>query len=449
MSTEVWFRNPHNYVRELAEVLGPDQPLIVWDRGILVKKLIDPVKHAKIYFGENTTARILCVGPQGTAELDKDHGLDRPLAVYPTWEYGEDFGILEEMCASPIGEDIDACSADVPKDERPVIGQEHRVVITNLPNAQQAANRPFYRHLMELQEENSHCTIMLHGSYSYRIMFGHGFGAADVEPRSDAANGKVHLPNGRILAYARTVQHQQWVNVVGMSVTDLKEPKNRCKFNIRSAMWAGEYFMEQVKFKSQGQHEVDYDSPHTIPATTAAVRSRNVLEAVQTGDKINCDTCSLQETCKYYREGSACTLPGAETTALVAKFQSRDSGHIIDGLGVVLGAQIKRLQRGMDTEEELEVLDPEVTKIMNQVFQNGKTLAKLVDPNLSKPLVQINGVNGGGGSRQEVVASVFRALEAQGFSRDQITDSMFEATLAKMYPELVQKAPMREIEATG
>jgi hypothetical protein len=447
VTTEVWFRNPHNYVRELAEVLGPNQPQIVWDRGILVKKLIDPVKHAKIYFGDNTNARILCVGPQGTAELDRDNGLDHPVAVYPTWEYGEDFGILEEMVSSPIGEDVDACSADVPRDERPVIGQEHRVVITNLPNAQQAVNRPFYRHLMELQEENSHCIIMLHGSYSFRIMFGQGMGAADAEPRTDAASGRVILPNGRILPYARTVSHQQWVNLLGFSVTDLKEPKSRCKFNIKSAMWAGEHFMEEIKFKSQGAHDVDYDSPHTVPATTAAVRSRNVLEAIATGDKINCDSCSLSETCKYYREGSVCTLPGAETKSLVDKFKSRDSGHIIDGLGVVLGAQVERLKRGMDIEEEMEVLDPEVTRIMNQIFQNGKSLAKLVDPNLTKPLVQINNGHGGGGSRQEVVASVVRALEAQGFKREAITPEMFQATMLEMYPHL--KDSPAAIEATG
>ena len=445
--TEVWFRNPHNYVRELAEVLGPgDQPMIVWDRGILVKKLIDPVKHAKIYFGENRDFRILCVGPQGTAELDKDHGLDHPLAVYPTWEYGEDFQILEEMVSSPIGEDIDACSADVPKDERPVIGQEHRVVITNLPNAQLAANRPFYRHLMELQEENSHCTMMLHGSYSFRIMFGHGLAACDVEPRSDAANGKVVLPSGKVIAYARTISHQQWVNLLGFSVTDLKEPKNRCKFNIKSAIWAGEYYNEEIKFKTQGAHDVDYDSPVTIPPTTSAVRSSNVLEAVQTGDKINCDSCSLNETCKYYREGSVCTLPGAETNSLARLFQSRDSGHIIDGLGVVLGAQVQRLKRGMDMEEELEILDPEVSKIMNQIFANGKSLAKLVDPNLSKPLVQINNGGGSGGSRQEIVASVVRALEQDGFTREQITPEMFQTTMLRMYPHL-DNAPA--IEATG
>jgi hypothetical protein len=108
---------------------------------------------------------------------------------------------------------------------------------------------------------------------------------------------------------------------------------------------------------------------------------------------------------------------------------------------------VERLKRGMDIEEEMEVLDPEVTRIMNQIFQNGKSLAKLVDPNLTKPLVQINNGHGGGGSRQEVVASVVRALEAQGFKREAITPEMFQATMLEMYPHL--KDSPAAIEATG
>lgn len=431
--TEVWFRNPHNYVKELAEVGGPFR--VVWDRGILVKKRIDPVIHAKLYFGTDADFEILCVGSQGTAHLDADHNLDRPLAVYPTWEYGENFQILEEMVSSPIGLDADACSADVPLDERPVVGQPHRVVVTNLPNAQIGANRPFYRHLRELQEEYPDCNIMLHGSYSYRVMFGMGFGSADVEPRTAAANGKVTLPNGKELAYARTVSQLQWVNLMGMSVTDLKVPRDRCIFNIKGAIWAGEHFNEDVRFKSQGQVEVDPNSPvTTLPVVKSGFKA-NASLVKQEGDMVTCDTCSLANTCKLYREGAVCSVQGSETNVLAKMFQSRDSGRIIDGLGTILAAQTDRLQRGMESEEEFGELDPEVTKIMNQLFQNGVKLAKLVDPTLNKPLVSIN--NGAAGAvasanPKELGAAVVRALEDQGIPRHEITPAMFENMLLKM-----------------
>lgn len=431
--TEVWFRNPHNYVKELAEVGGPYN--VVWDRGMLVKKNIEPVIHAKLYFGVNAEFNILCVGPQGSAHLDKDHGLDNPLAVYPTWEYGENFNILEEMVSSPIGLDTDACSADVPRDERPVLGQPHTVVVTNLPNAQLSANRPFYRHLRELQEEYPNCKILLHGSYSFRIMFGMGFGAADVDPRTDAANGKVTLPNGKNLAFARTTGHMQWVNHMGMKITDLKVPQQRCIFNIKAAKWAGEHFGSDINFKSRGSVEnVDTTSPVTNLPTTQRFTSTSQIEK-QEGDMVSCDSCSLSDTCKQYREGAVCSVQGSETSALSKMFQSRDSDRIIDGLGAILAAQTNRLERGMESEEEFGELDPEVTKMMNSLFANGVKLAKLVNPNLTKPLVQIN--NGAAGAvananPKEITAAVVRALEDSGVRREDITPDLFQAMLIKM-----------------
>lgn len=434
--TELWFRNPHNYVRELAEV-GPMQGepyRIAWDRGLLVKKRIDPIMHAKVYFGEHSDFEILCIGAQGSVHLNKEFpSMERPKAVYPTWKFGENFNILEEMVSSPIGEDLEACAdVSIPPDERPVIGQEHRVIITNLPNATAGASRPFYKHLSELQEEYPECKIYLHGSYSYRVQFGMGFASADVECRTTAANGKVDMPNGKVLAYARTVNQLQWVNLMGMSVTDLKEPRMRCIFNIRSAMWAAEHFNENHKFKSQGQVEVDPDSPITVLPTTTRVSSLPVVSA-QPGDKTVCDSCSLSDSCKYYREGAVCSLPGSTTSPLAKIFQSRSSDKIIDGLGTIVAAQVNRLEKGMEIEEEDDILDPEVSKMLNSVFKNGVTLAKLVDPTLTKPTVQVNGAAiVAGANPREMAAAVMRALELEGFSRDQVTPEMFENKMREM-----------------
>jgi hypothetical protein len=299
-----------------------------------------------------------------------------------------------------------------------------------------SANRSFYRHLAELQEEYPNCNITLHGSYSYRIMFGMGFGSADVEPRDHAANGRVVLPNGKTMAYARTVGQLQWINLLNTSVVDLKQPRNRCIFNIRSAIWAGEHFTEDVLFKSRGKVDVDPTSPVTKVPTTASKKftTKEILERTE-GDMINCDTCTLADGCKLYREGAVCTVKGSETSPLAELFKSRDSGRIIDGLGTILAAQTKRLEMGMETEEDLEVLDPEVTKIMNQLFTNGVKLAKLINPNLTKPLVQIN--NGKAGAvaaadPKQLAAEVIRALEAQGIPRESITTEMFEGMMMKM-----------------
>lgn len=422
--TEVWFRNPHNYIRELVEAEAPFR--VAWDRGTLVKRRIDPIAHAEVYFGKDTDFDVLAIGPQGTAHLDANHTLAKPKAVYPTWEFGENFNILEEMVSSPIGMDPDACMADVPLDERPVVGQDHRVVVTNLPNAQVASSRSFYRHLAELQEEYPECTLHLHGSYSYRVMFGMGFGAADVEPRTDAASGRVVLPNGKTLAYARTVGHIQWINLLGTSVTDLKNPKPRCIFNIKSALWASENWGKEINFASRGSVDVDPDDPNPPTPTTKSHMSK--FQVGEDGDKITCDTCSLQDSCKHYRDGAVCSLPSSETSALAKAFNSRDSGKIIDGLGAVLAAQANRVERGMEAEDDLETLDPEVSKNLNSLFANGVKLAKLVDPTLSKPLVQINNgkaVQGAALDMKEVTAEIVRRLEAKGIKREDMTDQDF------------------------
>lgn len=429
--TEVWFRNPHTYVKELAEVGG--KQLVAWDRGLLVKRRIEPVAHAKLYFGVDNDFEILCIGAQGTAHLDKDHTLDNPKAVYPTWEYGEKFAILEEMVESPIGDDPSIIDLDLPPDQKPVPGQRHMVVITNPPNVNLAAHRPFYRQLRELQEEFSNCIIYLHGSYSYRTMFGMGLGAADVDPRTSAAKGRVDLPNGKQVSFASTMSYPQWINLLGMSVVELKIPRNRCMFNIKSAKWCGENFNSTDNFKTRGSVDVDPDSPRTIiPVTAATGRTGKDL---QEGDKITCDTCSLGDTCKQFRDGAVCSVNGSETSALAKMFQSRDGSKIIDGLGTILAAQTTRLERGMREEEDFGELDPEITKMMNALFANGVKLAKLVDPTLTKPMVQIN--NGSTGSvaqanPKQLTAEVVRALEDSGVKREDITAEMFEMMLVKM-----------------
>jgi hypothetical protein len=65
VSTEVWFRNPDTYIRELVEC-GVFQ--IAWDRGYLVKRKVDPIKHAELYYGQAYPWRVLAIGPQGSAE---------------------------------------------------------------------------------------------------------------------------------------------------------------------------------------------------------------------------------------------------------------------------------------------------------------------------------------------------------------------------------------------
>lgn len=434
MSTEVWFRNPYNYIRELVEVGHLN---IAWDRGILVKRGIEPIKFA-MTFCSGMDYRILTIGNQGSAEYRPGTDWTHPVAVYPTWSYGEDSIILEEMMEHPLGEDEEACNDDtVRDDERPVLGQPHRVIITDMPNAQSGTGRNFLRYLKILQEDHPECIIHVHGLYGWKTAFGLGFGAADVQPRDAAQKGRVHLPAGQVEKFERVVQKPQWAAALGFKPADLENPKQRCIFNIKSAIWAGEHYTELFKFKTQHGGSVDYqssDADFTPEETAVAVRGK-----AQPGDKQVCDMCSLADKCKYYRSGAVCTVPGAEPVKLAQLFRTRDADQIINGLSMIVGAGAERLERTMQIEEDLGDFDPEVSKMMGQVFDQGVKLAKLLEPQRFSPgsKVQVNVGQGGAASistanPRELVKNIFRELEAQGIPRENITEDMIKGAMEAM-----------------
>lgn len=437
MATEVWFRNPDNYIRELVEC---SEYKIAWDRGLLVKKRIDPIVHAGLYFGQAFPWRVLLVGEQGTTEYRSGDAIDSPTAVYPTWGYGEDAELLEEIIALPVGKDPKICSdTRVGPELRPVLGQEHRVVVINPPIASSGPGRQFLRYLKELQEEYPDCIVHVHGLYGWKVAFGMGFRASDIDPRTPAQKGKVTVPAGREMKYEAVQKHPQWCQVLGFKPVDLIVPRNRCMYNIKSAVWAGQNYDELVKFRthrSKNDGAPDFDTPDQdyIPAQANSHVTRGMK--VGAGDQILCNTCSLQLDCKYFREGAVCSVPGAEPAPLARYFKTRDSDLIIDGLGILMAAQSRRLERGMQDEEVFEELSPEVTKLLNSLFDQGIKLAKLVDPALrSTPKVGVFlGTEGGpkANDPRQFVAAVVRELRGRGIPESEITPELIQSTLSGM-----------------
>ena len=439
MQTEVWFRNPDNYIRELVEC---NEHWIAWDRGLLVKKKIDPVLHALLYFGPAVKYRVLMVGEQGTCELRPGDTLDKPTAVYPTWEYGtDDLSLLEELLEKPVGNNmIFTNDKSVPADERPVWGQEHRVVITNLPALTTGPGRKILGILKTLQEDYPEAILHVHGLYGFRPAFGMGFKAADVEPRTAAQKGKLHMPHGREEKFERLDSNAQWLTMFGFTIGDMQVPRNRCMFNIKSARWAGENYNEIFNFKGRVVGaDVDTSTPqadYSLPENNR-VLMKNKLE-VQPGDKFACDSCSLSANCKYFRDGAVCTMPDSESKELAAFFKTRDSGQIIDGLAMIVQKGAARAERSLRIEEAVGDIDPDTTKLMGQVFDQGVKLAKLVDPALrAGPRVNVNVGSGGAasitsGNPRQLIAGAIRELEEQGFRRDQITQEMIAGLLEGM-----------------
>lgn len=427
--TEVWFRDPQLYVRESLE-LGVSR--FSWARKFLVYRKIDPMKYLSLHYGQVPFEYLIC-DDMGTQHWV--HNNPKPIAVYPTWLYGDDWAVLEELCTYEPGMDSEACNDErIPYNFRPKMGQQRRVVIMGAPSAVTGIGRKFYQVLSELQEDSPYVNIHIHGSMSFNIMFGLNFRSVDYDGRHYAHAGKIVLPNGKLAFPDSAEKIGPWVNVLGFTPGELSVPRNRCMFNMKSALWAAKHFKQELRFKYKRDRNETVDSESedanfTPPSTKSAIFLKRVTP--QDGDKFLCDTCSLQLNCRYFRTGSVCIVPDAEPQELASYFKTRDADSIIDGLGTLLAAQTRRLERGMSSEDTDDAkLDPEVTKILNSLFDRAVQLAKLVNPNLASPKVQINQQTINTGSPQQLMAAIMAELEARGIPRDQITPEMIESVLS-------------------
>lgn len=403
---------------------------VVWHQGRLIKRRVNPVAHAKMLFPANVDWRSMVVGAYGAVEYGPRSPSDRhPVAVYPTWHFGEPWERLIELCES----DRPGWPWDG-EDEwfRPRRGQGRRIVIVNWPGLNENIGKKFFGMLAELQEEYPETVIHLFEGRYFRAAFSFGLRAVDLEPLSDARFKRVHLPNGKLGHIDRIPQAQlQWIHMLGYSAADLHDPQMRIRFNIDSAMWAGKHFGEPENFRVQHSSDtVDPDAVHYAP--TPVKLSKGVRAVPIVGDKIACDHCSLFDRCKLARVGGVCTLPGSETAGLAKLFKTRDSERIVQGLGELMALQAERVEKAMGWEDEAGELDPELTKVLQSMMDGGVKLAKLVDPQLAQsgPKLAIQ-INSGAGPAQvtavnpaSLMAAIVRELEAGGIPRDQITPEM-------------------------
>lgn len=450
--SEVWFRDPLYFIKECAEALVPN---IVWNAGLLAKRAIDPQRYHNLHYATAVPYRIMVIYDTYTVELRPSSSPIAPTAVYPTWAYDiHTIADLEDLLQNPAGENKKACSDQrLHPSERPVLGQEHRIVVTRYPDGGTGPGRAFLATLHELQMKYPEAIIHLNGSWTWRIAFGMGFRSSDVDPRQEAINRKLILGSGRLIDYNQAIKHTQWVTLMNMTQGDLDDPSERIIFNIRSANWAAGNFLKTQNFKSRGEN-VPFDpmDVHHVPAATLTPFTGTPSPI--TGDKLQCDTCSLTLSCKYYRDGAACGLPKAEPMVTLGDHfrvgGTRDVNTLIEGIGMAMKMEADRIVQAREKEiEEFDEkgLDPELTKAANALVKQGVVVAKIVDPTLAAAganktnVLIVNGQQQPTQTPQSLTADIMRALEGEGHLRQDITDDMIMQKMVEMQ--------RRSIEATS
>lgn len=434
MATEVWFRNPKDYIHELAEC-GVKR--FIWDQGFLIKRRIDPNTFMELHMGLDRPWEMLVVGETGVYHLDHDHRMRNPKAVYPYWNFDtQSIDDLEAMMADQM------YALKRRKGLRYRDGQDHMLLLVNLPAASQ---RDFYLQVAQLQKAYPDCRLHLRGVVAYNVLFGMGFSSCDFNPRHSAATGRIWLPMGKAMDVAELElrEYKYWVELMGSKLKDLDEPRERCIFNIQSLLWAGKYFDDhEVRFKLGERIRVDEDGYVRQGKHYRRIKIKQVKPQPQ--DKYLCNVCSLQDSCLHYRQGAVCVVPDSEPVQLAQFFKSRNSDQIIEGMMMVMQIEAERVKDARQAETDKERIDPEVTRMLNGIFNHGEKLAKLVDPSLragtpaieTKPAMTI----GAGGTPQEIAGKVLEFLVAQGVPRHAITPEFIMAIIEAPGDDLRQKA---------
>ncbi len=413
----------------------------VWDHDVCLKLGRQPVEAIKA-IDPNADYRVIVVFDQYAIELTPDTTWGTPRSVWPVWRYGDSISDLEGMLENPIGDEPDPPDWE----HLPVNGQEHRVIIAGLPKIDSGAGRTVLRALVAAQDDHPDALMHLHGVESFNVLFGMNFRTAEFDAYCNVKDPGIVIPAGKTLQLNKIPKFVQWVTLLGYVPSDLNHLENRVRYNVRSARWAAEHYRENFRFKATGRGlATEPDGDTEVGRAYRGERTR-----VQEGDKLLCDLCSIQHRCKYFRSGEVCSIPGTEPARLAAMFKSRDSQTIIEGLSTLVASGVERLERAMEDESDFGgpgdgVLDPEVTRLANSVFDRGVVLAKLIDPTLrtgpGRPVQVGVQVNTGSpaqqveqGTTQALVAGIAAQLEAQGIPRERQTPEMFEMVLNGQAP---------------
>lgn len=307
------------------------------------------------------------------------------------------------------------------------------------------------------------CKFIIYGYFQLQPNMCMGMSGSGMSPAMADGFGSIRDPAGKLTGFAGNTPY--FAQTLGIS-QELAE--SRLVVQLRAQQLMPEYlknFYENIGRVSDGEtyigrsmKEVDELIGRNYWIST--VNKEYVLKRPHAnvwatiGDEKLCNSCSVAFSCRYYRRGAVCALPGSEGRSLASLFGSRNSNDVIDGIGKILQFQADRFEKAIQAEDDAAkkaedegkpppLPSPELTKLGTEIQKNAKQYALLINPSLMKPQVNIN-IKGGQTEIEQpevtpqIMAQAARELEALGHNRGEITPSMLYAHISRKEPQAIE-----------
>lgn len=446
---ELILNNPKRTLH-LANMIG--EKVFAFDR--LQKEEIagsDVVRYLNLWLGRGFGWKCYVYGRRFTFEYRQGVSTneDEPTAVYRSWDVSRGkIDSLYRLIDTPYAESNAWSNKTIPDSSKPVPGQQHKVFLVYPPHT--LTIKQLVYDLSQIQKNNPHVELVFGSTSSYYTLFGQSFtsGIVDLEALYD--NVKIILPSGKVINDDFTIVRKdisnQGCNYELMMRDSVKGSEERFIFNCITAREASELWHTHKRKPhiTPTNWRVNYDKPTVY--TDKAILQGDVYpdpSLAKPGDKIACDHCSLWRMCSRYREGAVCTVPGTEGKNLAEHFGTTDSTSIVNGLQSIMKTRAERLDRMVEEETFSDEMDPKMDSMLSSLFKDGISLAKLMDPTLARPMVQVNQVNAerqatsishtpaSRADSRQLVSGLVAELEEKGIDRKDITEEMIDEQLRR------------------
>lgn len=460
---EVWWKHPNEYIIELRENAGSFNT--IWHSDYIHKRNLNPQAFLGLHLGSATSWKTLIVQHwYDLAVLYTSESPRKSVAAWPIWNANlHSVSKLMDLVKNPISERDEYYDLD--KKYKPSKNQDHRIIVTGIGSVTQNYYKDLVNRISEIQENYPEVTFLICNVLSFGATFGKGFKMVEADPLTPVRKWAwIILPNGKHLSHnhPELAVRSYWLNVLGFDYKELdKNWHKMISFNICSYEWASRYYLDLARHTGRGYgsghaNVIDWRSPQAEEFFVSNNRIFAGAEPKGQGrkptDRLECSSCSLWAACKYYREGSVCSVPGSEMEEVANMFGSRDADKIIDAMGALLKLNTERIQEARSNESSTGELDPELTKIITSTLNNAEKLAKLRNPELNgkSPTVTVNtNINSAQTGLRDnsitpaVAMHIVSQLEAQGFKREEITEDLIQDYLTRITVNTAAGLPIR------